>query len=410
MGNALQCKVIVVFRNDDPSACSDVDHERRCADMFEQYEVPQTLGIVPLHCADNPCDRGKQRLVRLDENMAMVEFLREHVSRSQSEIALHGCTHQVNRLSNPSRRERFEFEGLPFREQEELIARGTQVLAECFGVRPSTFIPPWNRLDHNTLRACSTQGYRIVSSGPFLPVTEGIVSLGVNCTLDSFPSFFDRAEKSDGQVLLVIMYHSRFLTTQKDIALLERALNLCTTSPHARAMTLAEVAHRYPELVWASNEAAANMVPQWQVPDTVRSRAVVYRRALGGLGIRSQIEETYHAARSLYWEGKYEEAISLSPAIDRLCKRVTIGGRVAGLCIRCCHWPSDAMPSLQTCVWPRKCLGTLGTLWIVTLLGGTAFWRLKNRDAKRETVIAILLGVAGIGCAVAYGQLAPLFY
>jgi peptidoglycan/xylan/chitin deacetylase (PgdA/CDA1 family) len=409
MDNNLKGKIIVVFRNDDPSACSDVEHEQRITDMFDRHILHQTLGVVPFHCEGDVKDPKRQRRVRLDENPRMVEFLREYVARSGSEIALHGYTHQANRISCPSRREHFEFEGLGLDQQEEMIARGTEILVENFGTKPCTFIPPWNRLDRNTVLACLRQGYKIVSSGPFTPVVDGIVSLGMNCELDTFPSLFERARTTGRHFLLVINYHSRFITGEKELALLERTLSLCACSPNTEVLTVAETVRLYPELVRKSNEAAMNIVPQWQVPDTERSRVVVYRRALRGLGIRNKIEQTYSAAYSLYWQGRYEETNNLSPLIDRLCRRLQMSGR-------CSTFASGA--AIGVLIWaissrfnfPDKICWHVGALVIMALLGTALKWRLTNKDAKRETLIATLLGILGAMGGIGSGELVSFLY
>jgi len=402
-------KLIVVFRNDDPSACSDVEHERRCADMFDRYGLHQTLGVVPLHCKGSHKDRSTRGHVQVDENPRMVEFLREYAARSGSEIALHGCTHRTNRLSRPSRREHYEFEGLDLDEQEEMIARGTKILVESFGTKPSTFIPPWNRLDSNTVLACLRQGYKIISSGPFAPVVDGIVSLGMNCELDTFPSLFEKARTSGNAALLVINYHSPLIRGEEEFALLEGALNLCAHSANTEVLTLAEVVRLYPELVRKSNEAAMNMVPQWQVAGSERSRVVVYRRAMLGLGIRNKLERTYSAAHSLYWQGRYEEARSLSPLVDRLCKRLQMLGRCAAFAFGAVVGVFTWAISSRFCSSDRiYCY--IGAFITMALFGAALHWRLTNKDAKRETLVATLLDIGGAICGIGFGELVPFLY
>jgi len=400
----LKGKIVVVFRNDDLSACSDVEHERRIADMFCRYNFRQTLGVIPLRYEGQLRDRRTTRQVQFYENPRIIKFLLEYAVQSGSEIALHGCTHRPNRLSCPSRREEFEFEGLPLYEQEELIARGTKVLVECISIKPCTFIPPWNRLDRNTVLACLKQGYKIVSSGPFTFVVDGIASLGMNCELGTFPSLFEKAQTTGKQFLLVINYHSRFITGEKEIASLERALSLCACSTNAEVLTVAETVRLYPELVRKVNEAAMNVVPQWQVPHTERSRAVVYLRALRGLGIKNKLVQTYSTAHSLYWQGRYEEALNLSPFIDQQCKHLQTFGWfttvVVGVAIGVLVWAISSR-----FYFSGRIYWYVGLLVIIALLGTALKWRLTNKDAKRETMFATLLGITGTICGIGTGEL-----
>lgn len=404
-------KTIIVFRNDDPSACSDVGHERKIARLFDKYRIRQTLGVVPLHCDGNPKDLKPQRSVRLDENPRMVEFLREYVARSGSEIALHGCTHQANRFSIRSRRQYSEFEGLALDEQEEMIARGTEVLVESIGARPRTFIPPWNRLDRSTILACSRQGYAIVSSGPYAPVVDGTVSLGMNCTLDTFAALFEQTASSGNgeQLLFVINYHSGRIKTQNDFVLLEGALGLAASSPDAEVLTLSETVHRYPDLARKSNEAAINVVPQCQVSDAERSRAAIYQRILHRLGIRNDLTEAYASARSLYWQGRYDEASCLSPSIDRLCGRVfrfgrltfAAGGAVIGV---------SAWAGLSQCQLSSRTCGYIGILALMAILGSGSCWYSTNKDTKQEILLATVLGVIAAIGSVVLGEVISFVY
>ncbi len=61
VGHARSQRVVVVFRNDDVSAVSDVGHERRVAEVFDHYGVIQTLGVVPRTCPFSEYRQPKER-------------------------------------------------------------------------------------------------------------------------------------------------------------------------------------------------------------------------------------------------------------------------------------------------------------------------------------------------------------
>ena len=176
-------EIIVVFRNDDVSALSDVEHEGAVAEILGKYQCRQTIGVIPWCEMGNWHEPDSRGVMPLGANHALVDFLAQYISESDSEIALHGLTHRTNRFSCPMRREFFEFERLPIQEQVVMIARGTAEIARIFEVRPFTFIPPWNRLDRNTIIACLVSGYRVISAGPYAPTTGDLKSLGMNCNL-----------------------------------------------------------------------------------------------------------------------------------------------------------------------------------------------------------------------------------
>jgi hypothetical protein len=204
--------VLVVFRNDDLAGASDLEHELRLAAIFERYKVPQTLGVIPYCATDSYRNPHGTAHVRLDERPAIVDFLKAYVARSGSEIALHGFHHRTNRLSRPAKREFFEFRGIGYQEQHDLLRRGTEMVEQSLGVRPRTFIPPWNRLDADTVRALADLGYTIVSAGPFTEVPAGLASLGTDCALETFVPRLQQALASGRRIFLRIMFHSRTVT------------------------------------------------------------------------------------------------------------------------------------------------------------------------------------------------------
>jgi hypothetical protein len=402
--NNFDRKIVVAFRNDDPSACSNVDHEKRIADVFESFRIPQTIGVVPLFCKGNIKDSNIQTLMALDENPEMVNFLRDYIEQSGSEIALHGCTHQANRFSRHWRDEHFEFEGLPLNEQEELISRGTKILVDNFEKKPITFIPPWNRLDHNTVHACLRQGYKIISSDSYIPHVDGIISLGMNCELHSFPSKLKRALTSGNDILLVINYHSRFIIKEKEISLLKNVLEMCVNSSCVEVLTLAETVRKYKDLVQKSYEAAINVVPQWRIVGTERSRIILYQRTLNKLRLNNKLEQRYSLAHSLYWEGKYDQTISLSKEIDQLCKRMLILGRfniffsgvIMGIFI-----------NIVTSQFPfiNKIYLYLIVMCTMFLIGEAFIWYFTSKDAKKELLFATLLFIGGITMVLGIGEI-----
>ena len=133
------------------------------------------------------------------------------------------------------------------------------------------------------------------------------------------------------------------------------------------------------------------------------------RRALRGLRIRNNLEQTYSAAHSLYWQGRYEETRNLSPLIDRLCKHLQMFGRfttfASGAAIGTLIWAiSSRFP------FPNKIYWYVGALVIMALLGSALKWRLTNKDVKREILLAILLGVTGAICSIGTGVLVSLLH
>ena len=124
-------RILVCFRNDDPSATSSVKHESQVLEIFDRYGVRQTIGVIPLQHI------GGATYLSLSENRGVVAMLRKWIEEGKAEIALHGFTHQGNPyVSVPSRREMSEFRGLTEAEQIRRLRAGVTILESTFGFRP----------------------------------------------------------------------------------------------------------------------------------------------------------------------------------------------------------------------------------------------------------------------------------
>lgn len=320
-------KTIIVFRNDDISALSDVDHECQVAAIFEQYKVPQTIGVIPLYTVNSEHDPKSNSPISLGENRKIVGLIRRYIDRSGSEIALHGYRHQTNQFSRPWRREYFEFKQLSLEEQEERIRRGTDIILQTLNIHPQTFIPPWNRLDLNTLLACKKNGYKIVSAGIFTPVLDGLISFGANCDIETFPSILHRVEGSKSRVFLCVTYHSGKIKGQREFDLLKKAVSLATETPESEVATMIEVIRRYPSEIRSINEAGKNVASQETVFDPVRGRALAYRKLFSFLPLAKGLNLLHRTAEESYYRGKYDEVCKLSLSIDRESKNLILRSR-----------------------------------------------------------------------------------
>ncbi|MGE4092142.1 MAG: DUF2334 domain-containing protein [Candidatus Binatia bacterium] len=386
-------KILVVFRNDDLSACSDVAHERAVAALFDRYGVPQTIGVIPRCTIGSHRDPGEKQTLPLAENPDIVTFLREYMERSGSEIALHGYSHQTNRFSHPARREFFEFRRLSLVEQTEKIRCGTALVKDALGVRPETFIPPWDRLDYNTLIACRENKYRIVSAGPFTLTFDGMMSVGADCSLTSFPELWARARQARQSVFLRVLYHSATTRQPEEIAALEHALQLATCTEDCEVLTLREVVRRYPEELRQANEAARNIVPQDEVVGSTRARAVVYRRAFCAIGWPHSVERDFAVATETYKDGRYNEVVALSAKIERACQQVVFLGRSLAALV------GTAIATLTVLVvGGEKGWGKIATLTTaispILVMGIFLWWYATALDTKGEIRSGLLTSLA----------------
>lgn len=393
-------RIVIVFRNDDPSALSDLDHERELFAIFERHGVPQTIGVIPRvtlgHFHD--CRKARERSLLKSSEQAM--FLTEYVARSGSEVALHGYSHRTNRYSLASRREYFEFTGLPLLEQTEMICEGTEVLQRALGVRPVTFIPPWNRLDGNTVLACMRNGYKVISAGPYVETVDGILSFGANTDLVRFERAFSSALRADHRVFLNVNFHSRTIRTKEEKARLEWIIELVSRHPDCMVTTVAAVAAQFLEEVKVVNRAGYNVAPLCAVPGSVRSKTHPYHRAYRAVMKRSPLDGFRDAAWKYYVTGQYEACCSVTAPIDDLCKRVVRAARFLAFSVGClsgglAYWlyATEFLPLVPVHAVMPVCLLAVGSLLA---------HRATASSSRRELLVATVLATVGcLGTSIA---------
>lgn len=321
-GHSVTPRIIVMFRNDDPSALSDLEHEREIFALFERAGVPQTLGLVPHMTVSNVRDPHGSGEKALDENPEMAAFLKNYLATSGSEAALHGFTHRTSRRSQPVRREYFEFRELSVDEQEKMIRTGTDTVERALGVRPRTFIPPWNRFDAQTVVACARAGYERISAGPYVPVRDGLAGVGTNASLAGFAEAYARAKKSAHRVFISILFHSSTVCSAEEKALLAEILQTVRGDAECAAMTIAQAARAFPEEWRLANEAGQNIAALHDLSGSVRARAWLYLNASAACGALSGVPRLLQQARDLYLVGEYESCRALTPALDHACARL----------------------------------------------------------------------------------------
>jgi peptidoglycan/xylan/chitin deacetylase (PgdA/CDA1 family) len=208
-----------MFRDDDVGAWS-LDALRAAAQVHIDEGVPVTIGVVP--AAIFPSQNATN-----DDlwNSPFAQYIRSLASTTLFEIAQHGYNHSDNSARyNVSLAS--EFRGMPYYGQYELIENGRSIMQQAFGSTPTTFIPPFNTGDENTLKALAALGYTVYSSyeGEFEQKPEGnltfepmqlALAFNTGNTNSTFEFFVKQTEAlfNDPHVKdIVIVYHSKTLT------------------------------------------------------------------------------------------------------------------------------------------------------------------------------------------------------
>lgn len=180
----------ILFRNDDPCALSNAEHERRFLEIFAKYKVPQVVSVIPFISEDPHNYRGT-RFHELRENPEIVTLLKEYAEKGLIEIAQHGTTHQTNHL-HPGRepvtgsyqglgrtwlpyapifpeKGYSEFGGLERDVVRTELRRGKEFLEKIFQMPVSTFTFPWGTLDRSAVEALRDERFKTALCGEGKP-------------------------------------------------------------------------------------------------------------------------------------------------------------------------------------------------------------------------------------------------
>jgi peptidoglycan/xylan/chitin deacetylase (PgdA/CDA1 family) len=379
--------IYIAFRNEDLSALSDYDHEMRVLDLFERHGMAQTLGVIPA-VAEGRKSKEPSPLHPLSPRSALCRALAAMASDGLVEIALHGMTHQTNRFSMPSRREYDEFSGLPLGEQEDRIREGKAILLEALGLTPRIFIPPWNRMDRNTVLACDAAGLDRLSAGIYTPPSGTGGSLGVCCTLQSLPYFLEQARSRPGPVYLRVLFHSANLRDPAELARLKGTVDAVAADPECRVVPLGEMMGRWASDARVVNEAGRNVDPRADRFTPARLASLVHQRALPFLPANRLLSRSFRAADGQYRAGRYREASRMGEEQDRLCGKVLLQGRCFTALVAAAAGAVASAGSPAPAGWGAAAL----LLALVALPLLVATWLATSRETRRE--LATLAAIA----------------
>ena len=174
----------VIFRDDDIDIYESVDTLQAVNQVHINKNVPVTLAIIPHIDTDST---GNELLW----DKPMNNYLQTIKTNSLFEFAQHGYNHRIGGVgsslvggglvtrssagepsvvwrpneklvgdTNPG-----EFAGRSYADQYAAIKQGWDDINEAFSVTPTTFVPPWNVGDENTLTAAHAVGHTLYSTG-----------------------------------------------------------------------------------------------------------------------------------------------------------------------------------------------------------------------------------------------------
>lgn len=197
-------QIIVVFRYDDYSERSPTDFEIKLIKAFQYYNISSTFAVIPYIVGGNVHDPSSQKTVPLSSTKTKI--LKTAIKEGVLEVALHGYSHQTIRTEGGYT----EFSGLDYDNQLQKIAKAKAFLEKKIGTPISTFVPPWNSYDWNTLQVLENLDFKDISASrqgdakesplKFLPVTCSLLQLQDAVKLARNTSSF--------QSVIVVLFHA----------------------------------------------------------------------------------------------------------------------------------------------------------------------------------------------------------
>lgn len=209
-------QITVVFRFDDYSSLSSTEFEVKLISTFRKYNAVCTFGVIPYVCAGDIHDIRPQDIVPLTLKKAAI--LKNAIKEEILEVALHGYSHQTIRSKANGRYT--EFSGLDFNSQVAKIAKGKDYVEEILNTKITTFIPPWNVYDTNTIRAVEKLGFKCFSASESVKAPESSILKFAPATCDLFElrQTVELARRvPDRQPVIVVLFHEYdFLEIDKE--------------------------------------------------------------------------------------------------------------------------------------------------------------------------------------------------
>jgi len=202
----------VIFREDDVAPNADFAELQAVNQLNIDMNVPVVMGIIP-HPYATPS--GNQLI---EVNHTFLEYMRSLTSNPLFQFAQHGYTHQD---LGPSPEGPSEFYGRPYAAQYDAIKQGRDDIIQAFGVTPTSFLPPFDKSDNNTLKACNALGFTEYSTA-FADFNQNAGILD-GMRLDTISLEFSNASFNEG---------TRPTSTQT-LQSLESATNLWLNDPYS---------------------------------------------------------------------------------------------------------------------------------------------------------------------------------
>jgi peptidoglycan/xylan/chitin deacetylase (PgdA/CDA1 family) len=198
-------QVTIVFRYDDYSSRSATDLEEQIIEAFKQCQACCTFSIIPFVKAVNYLDINPQAVLPLTTTKA--EMARKAMAAGAVDAAQHGYSHQ---RQGYTRGWYTGYEGLDYDSQMNKIKNGKVFLEKILDTKITTFVPPYNSYDANTLKVLEQLNFQCLSAslrGQTVP-SSSLKILPETCTLAQLRDVIHYARKNaDYHPIICVMIH-----------------------------------------------------------------------------------------------------------------------------------------------------------------------------------------------------------
>ena len=210
-------KIKIVFRLDDPSAISPIEIENNLIDILCKHEVTFTFAIIPNVTLGNFRESISSGNALLPKDK--IQLFKKGADSNVIDIALHGFEHKTISKNGDSHT---EFRGDDLGNQIKKIREGKKILEDQIGLPITTFIPPWNTYDENTINALRENNITCISSNRYQPAgnKNSISYLPITIELPDLKSAVEITRKADtpDPVIIVLLHPYDFTESGDDRA------------------------------------------------------------------------------------------------------------------------------------------------------------------------------------------------
>lgn len=233
----------IIIRNDDISALSSLDHEKRIFSIFKKYNIPQVIGVIP-YVSENCSTCIGQNFHSIDSAPHIISYFSELRNNDLVEIGQHGYQHCSNYLHDMAYNNLSEFADLSYSEQYKKIYNGKIILESTFNQEVTIFLPPYNHYDKTTVNVLDNLGFLILSGGSGINDSCKLSIINRNASFSEVNEYL-ASDKSGLPPYFFVMYHSYELKSDKDFQLLDSTLQSTINNPNIRFSTLTEFNNQY---------------------------------------------------------------------------------------------------------------------------------------------------------------------